>query len=171
MSLQGQILQANLPHSVDYTVSCPAPVRSLMDGGSTKPTTDRTSSSWTSSILSPRSRRNCRSPNSSRRSTRPQRKRRWRVRNFAFIFRLVTAEIGQPNEWDDDWALLYANLLDVFFKEDMKSNEPLPEYERAREILLVISVTWSGASPFVIGHICRAACRSAVAASYVQNSR
>ncbi|KAG8158033.1 hypothetical protein KVR01_012305 [Diaporthe batatas] len=46
----------------------------------------------------------------------------------------VTA--AQPNQWDENWARFYANLLHVFYKEDMKSNGPYPEYERAHEILL-----------------------------------
>lgn len=38
--------------------------------------------------------------------------------------------IAQPNEWHDAWARCYSNLLDVFYKEDMKSHGSFSEYER-----------------------------------------
>lgn len=57
-------------------------------------------------------------------------------KKFGFYLPTCHGKIAQPNEWDDDWARFYANLLDVFYKEDMKSNGPFAEYECAHKILL-----------------------------------
>lgn len=50
-------------------------------------------------------------------------------KKFGFYLPTCHGKIAQPNEWDDNWARFYANLLDVFYKEDMKSNGPFAEYD------------------------------------------
>lgn len=57
-------------------------------------------------------------------------------KKFGFDLPTCHGKIAQPNKWDDNWARFYANLLDVFYKEDMKSNGPFPEYERAHKTLI-----------------------------------
>ncbi|KAI7773484.1 hypothetical protein LA080_010574 [Diaporthe eres] len=65
-------------------------------------------------------------------------------KKFGFYLPTCHGKIAQPNEWDDNWARFYANLLDVFYKEDMKSNGPFAEYERAHKILLERTIPLPG---------------------------
>lgn len=57
-------------------------------------------------------------------------------KKFGFHLPTCHGKIAQPNEWDDNWARFYANLLDVFYKEDMKTNGPFAEYIRAHNTLI-----------------------------------
>lgn len=57
-------------------------------------------------------------------------------KKFGFDIPTCHGKIAQPNQWEDSWARFYAKLLDVFYREDIKSNGPYPEYERAHQILL-----------------------------------
>lgn len=57
-------------------------------------------------------------------------------KKFGFNLPTCHGKIAQPNQWDDNWARFYANLLHLFYKEDMKNNGPCTEYERAHKVLL-----------------------------------
>lgn len=56
-------------------------------------------------------------------------------KGFGFYLPTCHGKIAQPNEWDDNWARFYANLLHVFY-EDMKNNGPFSQYEQVHKILL-----------------------------------